>query len=173
MKAQELGKSKPSTAKWVCLRCSRQQAAKDYWAGWLDEEQDLLARQDYSANVCAGCITFCREYVEQVMSEPVEPPHPPGLPPDNIAGPPPPPPLGASGLALANNAPSRAEFEELQRTIHDVKRRQARLYMERREQSWGSLHDYLDSNVAASLSNLDPSNAESSPSEIAMINLDS
>ena len=88
--------------------------------------------------------------------------HPPGLLVANIAEPPPPPPPGASGLALANTAPSRAELKELQRNIHNMKRRQARLYKERREQTWGSLPEYLDPNVAAVSANLLPSAAQAS-----------
>ena len=90
MKAQEMGKAKPSTAKWICFRCSRTEAAKDHWRTWLAEEQDLLARDEYSGHVCEGCLAFCKNYVEKVKSEPVEIPHPPGLQVATIDEPPPP-----------------------------------------------------------------------------------
>ena len=153
MKAQECGKRKPSMARWICFRCSRAPGEKPHWAQWLSTEDFLLRRREHTDWVCAGCIGFAANYVEQVKSERVEPPDPagapvetiddppppPGLPAYNIAGPPPPPPLGASGLV-----PTRAEFQELQRAVNDIKRRQARLYMERCDRSWDSLPDYLD-----------------------------
>lgn len=156
MKGQEIGKSKPSTAKWICLPCSRQKAIRITWSGCLLTDEDLMAQEVNTENICEGCITYCKMYVESGGL----------ITADTIAEPPPP---GASGLALANAvpalanaAPSIAEFEEMQRNMHNMKRRQARLYKERREQTWGSLPEYLDPNEAAVSANLLPSAAQAS-----------
>ena len=133
MKAQQFGKSKPSTAHWICLRCSFLPEIQKKWEAWLWDTQDLMGRTEEQKGICSGCKEFTKAYVEEVMREQVAGRVQVGGSAGAVTSPPGSAPAASSPPAslVGSAAPCwNLEVQGMKLDILNIKRRQAETYEE-------------------------------------------